>query len=239
MSVGKLSPGVSGGSWMNFKLHRNLGPLTFVCLCFCSSLLSTRRLLCSVGSRGWGCSCQPATLIFPAGLAWPGGWILNPSPLFKISGALSKSLWVCWPSGSALGLSCALGRLPGPASWCAALPALSYGKKLLGKLMIYLPGQARCLTLVLSQMKNPMFSKYSKPFLLPFFLPLKMCCSQSLSPRYGALLLRDWLVWYKTDAKQCPVSVGFDFSHKQMFLIHGYRPLLHWSSLGEEAARTC
>lgn len=93
---------------------------------------------------------------------------------------------------------------PCPASWCAAPAALSHGRKLLGKLMIYLPKQILCLTLALSQMKSPMFSKCSKPFLLPFFLPLKMCCSQSLSPRHGVLLLRVWLVWYKTDTQAVP-----------------------------------
>uniref|UniRef100_A0A8C5JSF1 Integrin beta n=1 Tax=Junco hyemalis TaxID=40217 RepID=A0A8C5JSF1_JUNHY len=59
-------------SFAHFPL--NLGPLTFVCLCLCSSLLSTRRLLCSVGSRVWGCSCQSATLVFPAGLSL---WVLT------------------------------------------------------------------------------------------------------------------------------------------------------------------
>lgn len=99
--------------------------------------------------------------------------------------------------------------------------------------MIYLPKQALCHTLLLSQMKSPMFSQCSKPFLLPFFLPLKMCCSQNLSPRHGALLLRDWLVWYKLMFKQCPVSEGLTSLIKQMFLVHGCAPFQLWGSLGD------
>lgn len=111
--------------------------------------------------------------------------------------------------------------LPGLASRCAALTALSHGEKLLGKLMIYLLKQALCHTLVLSQMKSPMFSKCSKPFLLPFFLPLKMCCSQSLSPQTWSTFAEKLAGLLQTDVQVVPCVRGFDFSHKQMVLVHG------------------
>lgn len=86
-----------------------------------------------------------------------------------------------------MSLSCALGRLPGPA-----LPGLLMcragcfepWKEIIREVddLFTVPKQALNFTLALSQMKSPVLSMCSKPFLLPFFLPVKMCCSQSLPP---------------------------------------------------------
>lgn len=65
--------------------------------------------MCSVGSRSWGCFCQPTALVSPARLVGLREWILRPSLLFKISQALPDFLLVLtiWQQDGAMNLSCA------------------------------------------------------------------------------------------------------------------------------------